>query len=244
MRRDVAHGGPSPLALDLLILPPPLHGQGGPCGEGGGEGGEVDGDVHKRHTQAGVSSLWGTSNATGQTPYLVHQLTVRDTCPGCSVELEEEEVRRGWRMDEQDYTTECSQCSNRFVARFTVRSFHATTLLTHNVTHGPPDNLRPASADESGEGVAEGVATCGAGAVASTDDGGNGRDRRVVYFEKDLELLSFQFLSPLVVHKEVATLLRHLGSVSPSPRSLLALSHPPSPFPPVCRPQCARSWRL
>jgi hypothetical protein len=179
----------------------------------------VDGDVHKRHTQAGVSSLWGTGNATGQTPYLVHEITVRDTCPACSVELEEEKVRRGWHMDEQDYTTECSQCSHRFVARFTVRSFHAT----HNVTHGPLDNLRPVSADETGEGVAEGVATCGAGAVASTDDGGNGRDRRVVYFEKHFECLSFQFLSPLVVHKEVATLLRHLGSVSPSPR----------PFPPT-----------
>ena len=215
MGRDVAHGDRSPLPLALLI-PPPLHGQGGPCGEEGEEGVEVDGDVDKWHTQAGVSSLWSTSNATGRRPNLVHQMTVRDTCPACSVELEEEEVRRGWRADAQDYTTACSRCEYRFVPRFTVRSFHAT----HNVSHGPQDNLGPASADKTGEGVAEGVATCGARAVASTDDGGNGRDGRVVDLES--KVVYFQCLSPLVVHKEVATLLRDLGSVSPSPRPLSA----------------------
>eukprot|EP00808_Paulinella_micropora_P009343 g18473.t1 len=64
-------------------------------------------------------------------------LTIHTTvnCPECHRPLKDLEIREGWTDSPDDYTTECPDCSERFVARFTVRpSSHVEELPLENVT--------------------------------------------------------------------------------------------------------------
>ena len=43
------------------------------------------------------------------------------SCPGCQKILQDMDIRQGWSDSSDDYTTRCSACGERFVARFVVR---------------------------------------------------------------------------------------------------------------------------
>lgn len=144
------------------------------------------------------------SIAAASQPYAVHEITLRDTCPECGVVMQEEEVRRGWRLDEHDYTTQCNRCAHRFVARFTVCSFDASFDAAPNMTHSPRDSLVRSAVDASGV-----TAAAALGAGGGTDDAAQVRDGNGMCAAQGVCL---QCLSPLVVHKEMMTLLRDLGA--------------------------------
>jgi len=44
------------------------------------------------------------------------------TCSQCSTILKEDQVRLGWKVSFNDYTTECPQCKHNFVPRFVVKT--------------------------------------------------------------------------------------------------------------------------
>lgn len=148
--------------------------------------------------------------------YAVHEMTVCDTCPQCGVVMQEEEVRRGWRLDEHDYTTQCKRCAHRFVARFTVRSFAAAP----NMTRSPQNSLEQDSLECPAVDASRAPAAAALGARGGTDDAAQVRDGHLM---PGAEAMHFECLSPLVVHKEMTTLLGDLG---PSP----LLPPPPLPF--------------
>ena len=62
-------------------------------------------------------------------PGLTIELT--ESCPECHAALSDSQVRRGWNTaDEDDYTTACPQCGERFVARFIVRPLEEDAAAT------------------------------------------------------------------------------------------------------------------
>ena len=62
----------------------------------------------------------------------------RETCPSCGKKLTEHDVLEGFTLgDSNDYTTACSGCEKRFVARFSVHS----TKEGWNGTQGPNELL-------------------------------------------------------------------------------------------------------
>ncbi|KAJ1469461.1 hypothetical protein T484DRAFT_1851698 [Baffinella frigidus] len=78
-------------------------------------------------------------------------LSVFDRCPGCDGEVTDESVRAGWRVDENDYTTECAACSHRFVAHFVVQ----TLLMSLSATQ--VDGLPDKTLGEGGDGPSGGA---------------------------------------------------------------------------------------
>uniref|UniRef100_A0A7S2RHS4 UDENN domain-containing protein n=1 Tax=Mucochytrium quahogii TaxID=96639 RepID=A0A7S2RHS4_9STRA len=59
--------------------------------------------------------------------------TERETCPGCHMSVCDEELRKGWNRDANDYTTACPNCGRKFVAFFTVASQHPTWVGSKGV---------------------------------------------------------------------------------------------------------------
>lgn len=45
---------------------------------------------------------------------------IRDLCPNCNFELNDQDIRNGWTLSTQEYRTSCPQCQIKFVPRFTV----------------------------------------------------------------------------------------------------------------------------
>ena len=52
-------------------------------------------------------------------------ITPSAVCPECSYEMDENEIRNGWRQDQLDTTTQCPECGHRF---------EATLLVVNRVT--------------------------------------------------------------------------------------------------------------
>lgn len=48
--------------------------------------------------------------------------TERETCPQCNRMIHNDDIRKGWDTDPNDYNTECPSCGRKFVAFFTVFS--------------------------------------------------------------------------------------------------------------------------
>ena len=65
-------------------------------------------------------------------PYLVPCCS--ETCPQCTTNLTEEDIRNGWTPDVHDYTTTCHHCNFKFVARFSVTSTSPTFVGSRGPT--------------------------------------------------------------------------------------------------------------
>jgi 5-methylcytosine-specific restriction endonuclease McrA len=51
-----------------------------------------------------------------------------DSCAECGKPMTDIDIRAGWSQKDNDYTTACPSCHERFVARFTVRPLDAPTI--------------------------------------------------------------------------------------------------------------------
>jgi hypothetical protein len=69
-------------------------------------------------------------------------------CPECEATLSDSQVRVGWSLASNDYTTRCPDCAARFVARFVVSAAHG---LNNMAASGGVDIL----AEMTAEGVQE-----------------------------------------------------------------------------------------
>jgi len=60
--------------------------------------------------------------------------TDNETCPQCTTNLTEDDIRNGWTSDVHDYTTTCHHCKFKFVARFSVTSTSPTFVGSRGPT--------------------------------------------------------------------------------------------------------------
>jgi len=88
----------------------------------GKSAGDSSGVDEKRQDDDSSSQMkHGTLDLEDILPGLVID-TERETCPQCSRYVKDNDIRRGWDKDPNDYNTECASCGRRFVAFFTVYS--------------------------------------------------------------------------------------------------------------------------
>lgn len=86
------------------------------------------------------------------------QCNTRETCPQCHVVVSDEAIRRGWRIDSNDYTTACESCHNRFVPRFCISAADGSDptyceYLSPNVLHKELDTLLRDTHSETSPGA-------------------------------------------------------------------------------------------
>eukprot|EP00474_Spongospora_subterranea_P009584 CRZ10042.1 hypothetical protein [Spongospora subterranea] len=83
--------------------------------------------------KAGLSNSWRREKQTAPTMFDEEecrqsfnaafpglQCVTKETCPQCGIVMTDEQIRHGWKIDSNDYTTVCGSCHNRFVPRFCV----------------------------------------------------------------------------------------------------------------------------